>query len=571
MKMARTFLLLLSSVVAVLGGLMFGYEMGIISGAMFQLKRDLHLSCGEEEVLVSALLLGALLASLMGGLLIDFHGRRTSMLFSNMMLFGGSLIIVFSATFIWLVIGRIVIGFAISLSSMSCCIYISEIVGPLQRGLLVSLYEFGITAGILVSYAINYTFSSVAGGWKYMFGIATVPTFFHFCIILFLPTDQTTEERSDQDDSALQELIQVENDDGLEVKPSVSSQKHYSIIDLFRYKDNLRSRTFVGLGLVMFQQFTGQPNVLYYASTIFHSVGFQSDSSATLASVGLGAVKVAATLVAMACVDKIGRRILLIAGCVVMSSSMIIIGITSHNIPVTSNDTCKAIHSTFSNNLTANVLNLTLLNATSEDSLSQIKQQHLINVPLTSTTLFLDHPNKNLTVNSNLLPEQNEIIQLKEVNDSAFLLNYPNSRQQVFFNWITLSSMMVFVAAFSVGFGPITWIVLSEIYPAGIRGRAFAFANNFNWAANLIISLTFLEVIDVFGLSWTFLFYGFMAMMAALFIYIFLPETKGQSLEQISRLFSHQRFSKAGVCLKRLRRKRRKLPSGYQELEMSSM
>ncbi|KAK1142229.1 solute carrier family 2, facilitated glucose transporter member 10-like [Acipenser oxyrinchus oxyrinchus] len=108
-------------------------------------------------------------------------------------------------------------------------------------------------------------------------------------------------------------------------------------------------------------------------------------------------------------------------------------------------------------------------------------------------------------------------------------------------NWITLLSMMAFVSAYSVGFGPMTWLVLSEIFPAGLRGRAFAFTNCFNWAANLIVTLTFLDVIDALSLSWTFLLYGVIAVAAVVFVYLLLPETKGKSLEEIDKELSGKR------------------------------
>uniref|UniRef100_A0A8C0J4W0 Solute carrier family 2, facilitated glucose transporter member 10 n=1 Tax=Chelonoidis abingdonii TaxID=106734 RepID=A0A8C0J4W0_CHEAB len=320
--------LLLPATVSLLGGLMFGYELGIISGALLQLQMDFHLSCFEQEILVSSLLTGALLASLVGGILIDRHGRRRAILVSNLILLCGSLILTLAGSLIWLVFGRMTVGFAISVSSMACCIYVSEMVAAHQRGLLVSLYEAGITMGILLSYALNYIFSDMTEGWRYMFGLALAPTVIQFLSILLLPTKPVVLNRWHCDSQ--KGLLQLQNnEDGEETKPEPCTEKHYSFLDLFRSRDNMKSRTLVGLGLVLFQQFTGQPNVLCYASKIFRSVGFQNDSSAVLASVGLGVMKVIATLVAMVFADKAGRRVLLIAGCVVMSVSVTAIGLTT--------------------------------------------------------------------------------------------------------------------------------------------------------------------------------------------------------------------------------------------------
>uniref|UniRef100_A0A8C0J5Y3 Solute carrier family 2, facilitated glucose transporter member 10 n=1 Tax=Chelonoidis abingdonii TaxID=106734 RepID=A0A8C0J5Y3_CHEAB len=415
--------LLLPATVSLLGGLMFGYELGIISGALLQLQMDFHLSCFEQEILVSSLLTGALLASLVGGILIDRHGRRRAILVSNLILLCGSLILTLAGSLIWLVFGRMTVGFAISVSSMACCIYVSEMVAAHQRGLLVSLYEAGITMGILLSYALNYIFSDMTEGWRYMFGLALAPTVIQFLSILLLPTKPVVLNRWHCDSQ--KGLLQLQNnEDGEETKPEPCTEKHYSFLDLFRSRDNMKSRTLVGLGLVLFQQFTGQPNVLCYASKIFRSVGFQNDSSAVLASVGLGVMKVIATLVAMVFADKAGRRVLLIAGCVVMSVS---------------------------------VTSVEALTLNSVDA--EIGQ---CSVPGKISLKTFPHP---------------------------FTLKLPKD------------------AVFSPSFlSAVTWLVLSEIYPAGIRGRAFSFCNSFNWAANLLISLSFLDLIGTYSPHFLFAF-----------------------------------------------------------------
>uniref|UniRef100_A0A8D0EL21 Solute carrier family 2, facilitated glucose transporter member 10 n=1 Tax=Strix occidentalis caurina TaxID=311401 RepID=A0A8D0EL21_STROC len=502
-----------------------GYELGIISGALLQLQIDFHLSCFKQEVLVSSLLIGALLASLVGGILIDRHGRRRAILVSNVVLLVGSLILTLVRSFIGLVIGRMTVGFAISVSSMACCIYVSEMVAAHQRGLLVSLYEAGITVGILLSYALNYIFADVDEGWRYMFGLAIAPTAMQFLSILFLPVNPV--KLSSWDSDCQKGLIQLQDtEDRAAAKQEPYKEKHYSFLDLFRTRDNMRRRTLVGLGLVLFQQFTGQPNVLGYASKIFHSVGFQSNSSAILASVGLGAIKVVATLVAMAFADKAGRRVLLMAGCVVMAISVTTIGLTSRIAPLAMARDCKAAGvPSASHSLTPHPL-----------------------IPVSSQPVVSPIPPalgaRKSQADSFLTQKRDLVGQAKEetVRSTGPPFGGTPWTEHIILNWITLLSMMAFVSAFSVGFGPMTWLVLSEIYPAGIRGRAFAFCNSFNWAANLLISLSFLDLIDAIGFSWMFLLYGLMGVMAVIFIYLFVPETKGQSLEEIDQQFSRKRY-----------------------------
>ncbi|XP_053547574.1 solute carrier family 2, facilitated glucose transporter member 10 [Bombina bombina] len=552
-------ILVLSAAVSTLGGLIFGYELGIISGALLQLKIDYYLSCFEQEALVSGVLIGALLASLVGGVVIDRYGRRSSILVSNLVVFAGSLILVYANSFWWLVVGRIIIGFAISISSMACCIYVSEIVQPYQRGMLVSLYETGITAGILLSYAMNYVLANVNQGWKYMFGLAIAPAIAQFIIILFLPLNMP--KQSAQNSETENGFIQLQNIDESEgvLDPN---ERRYTFLDLFSAKDNMRTRTIIGLGLVLFQQLTGQPNVLYYASTIFRSAGFQSNSSAVLASVGLGVVKVVSTLVAMSCADKAGRRILLIVGCIVMAISVTGIGLASFSIKLDTPRGCELVaRLNTSVDLSNSAGMFDSLNYVTGPKATAYTQQVHQSISMTREVSFTSSGISNTTT---LISGSSSTWdkETRKVTDS------PVSSDLSLLNWIILLSMMAFVSAFSIGFGPMTWLVLSEIYPADIRGRAFAFCNSFNWAANLFITLTFLDVIESIGMSWTFLIYGLMGVAAVIFIYIFIPETKGQSLEEIDKQFSAKRLLKRSHLWERLQWCQFSGPK-YQRMEIS--
>ncbi|XP_042353329.1 solute carrier family 2, facilitated glucose transporter member 10 [Plectropomus leopardus] len=494
--------LLLASVVSTLGGLVFGYELGIISGALLQLKAEFRLSCIQQEALVSSLLIGALLASIVGGCLIDHRGRRNSILLSNVLILTGSLVLLITS-YTALVVGRMTIGFAMCISSMSCCIFVSEMVTPDRRGFLVTLYEGGITVGILAAYAMNYILSDSKRGWKWMFGLAIVPTMVQLVSIWFLPS--SIQESSSQKDL----MSTIGNQEAEDSKFGMESKSvQFNSMYLFQRKDNMRTRTVIGLGLVLFQQFTGQPNVLLYASTIFHSVGFQSDASAVLASVGLGLVKVIVTLTSMVFSDRVGRRPLLISGCSVMALSLIIIGLLSGHSLMNAKRTC--ISEDFNK---TDLPHLTVGNQT------------VFGMPLNESQILL---------NTYTQDEHVALDQVKRKPSDPPLASFPNVHSTVV-NWIILVCMMAVISAYSVGFGPMTWLLLSEIFPAAIRGRAFAFTNCFNWAAHLLCTFTFLNFVDVIGLSGMFLLYGLTAVAAGLFFFFMLPETKGKTLEEIDR------------------------------------
>lgn len=458
-------ILLLTSAVSLLGGLIFGYELGIISGALLQLQLDFHLGCFEQEVLVSSLLTGALLASWVGGIFIDRQGRQRAILVSNAVLFCGCLLLMLAKSFICLVCGRMTVGFAISLSSMACCIYVSEMVAAHQRGVMVSLYEAGITMGILLSYAMNYIFADTTEGWRYMFGLAVGPAAIQFLSILFLSKNsvQLNIQRSETRKSL---FLQQKDDDDDDIMSTYPKEKHYSFVDLFGSKDNMRNRTMVGLGLVLFQQFTGQPNILSYASKIFRSVGFQSDSSAVLASVGLGVMKVIATFVAMVLADKAGRRVLLMAGCTVMAFSVTIIGLTSCSIPLDTTKHCETLIGSNDTSFSSAPLPIQSVSSkpamtffppasgtskTQRDSVSAATRPAGITKMVTR-----NKKGRRMAVTSSSMEKVgllNWSTEEKKKGTSSPVEENP-SKDHMVLNWITLLSLMAFVSAFSIGFGP---------------------------------------------------------------------------------------------------------------------
>lgn len=471
--------LFLPCVVSSAGGIVFGYELAIISGALLQLRVDFVLSCVQQEALVSALLFGALLASVVGGSLIDWQGRHRSILLSNGLTLVGTVLLLITS-YAALVLGRATVGFAVCISSMSCCIFVSELVRPECRGVLVSLYEVGITMGILAAYAVNYLMAETRDGWKWMFGLAVVPTLVQLIALWCLPPNT-------QSNSAHQ-LSQVE---------SQEPTREYNYMSLFHSKDNMRTRTSIGLALVLFQQLTGQPNVLIYASTIFYTLGYHSHTAAVLASVGLGLVKVPSTIASMALSDRVGRRPLLIGGCSVMAISLMIIGLL-----------CTHSH---------------------VDEVSCVSKDVISNLSITRTN------QTHVTAGMH-----NQTLETEPSAPSLFHTPAANT--------VVLMSLMAVVGAYSIGFGPLTWLLLSEIFPAEVRGRAFAFTNCFNWSAHLLVTSTFLNLADAIGLPGLFLSYGVLAGAAAILFCKILPETKGKSLEDIDREMRLNQFHQNEDC-----------------------
>ncbi|XP_012329896.1 solute carrier family 2, facilitated glucose transporter member 12 [Aotus nancymaae] len=534
----------LSSVTAAVSGLLVGYELGLISGALLQIKTLLALSCHEQEMVVSSLLIGALLASLTGGVLIDRYGRRTAIILSSCLLGLGSLVLILNLSYTVLIAGRIAIGVSISLSSIATCVYIAEIAPQHRRGLLVSLNELMIVIGILFAYISNYAFANVFHGWKYMFGLVIPLGVLQAIAMYFLPPSPRFLVMKGQEEAASKVLGRLRalsdtTEELMVIKSSLKDEYQYSFWDLFRSKDNMRTRIMIGLTLVFFVQITGQPNILFYASTVLKSVGFQSNEAASLASTGVGVVKVISTIPATLLVDHVGSKTFLCIGSSVMAASLVTMGVVNLNIHMNFTNICR-----------------------SHTSINESLDESAIYVPgnlSASNTTLRDHF-KGMASHSrsSLMPLRNDVDKRAETT-SASLLNAGLSHTEyqivadpadvpAFLKWLSLASLLVYVAAFSIGLGPMPWLVLSEIFPGGIRGRAMALTSSMNWGINLLISLTFLTVTDLIGLPWVCFIYTIMSLASLLFVVMFIPETKGCSLEQISMELAKVNYVKNNIC-----------------------
>lgn len=535
-------LTLVSSVTAALGGLLVGYELGLISGALLQIRVLLGLSCHEQEMVVSALLVGALLASLTGGVLIDRCGRRPVIMLASGLLGLGSLAVVLSLSYPLLVAGRAVIGVSISLSSIATCVYIAEIAPQHRRGLLVSLNELMLVVGILSAYVSNYAFARVTHGWRYMFGLVIPLGLLQAGATYFLPPSPRFLVLRGDEEAASRVLGRLRGvgataEELTAIKSSLKEEYQYRFGDLFRSKDNMRTRVMIGLVLVFFVQITGQPNILFYASTVLRAVGFQSTEAASLASTGVGVVKVVSTIPATLLVDRIGSKTFLCVGSAVMAASLMTMGIVSLHIRMDVTNLCRAhgpANQSWDSFLSSAPGNL----STSSDAVLESVQG------VTSRS------------RSPVLPTRDSVDAGKEPSlapSPAAGLSHTAAEVEgnpvpAVLKWLSLASLLVYVAAFSIGLGPMPWLLLSEMFPGGIRGRAMALTSSMNWGINLLVSLTFLTVTDLIGLPWVCFIYTIMSLASLAFVVLFVPETKGCSLEQISMELSRENYVKNNIC-----------------------
>jgi sugar porter (SP) family MFS transporter len=434
--------------ISALGGMLFGYDIGVISGAILFIKTQFALSSLAEEVVVSAVLLGSLLGAAAGGTLADRFGRRHVLIGTAIVFGAGAIGAALAPGTVSLILARLVAGTAIGIASFVAPLYISEIAPVAIRGKLVSVNQVALTSGIVLSYLVDYAFAA-SQGWRWMFALAAIPAAMFITGLMFIPDSPRWLAGRGHPDQALAVLQRIRPPEKalLEIKDirhSLARQKgHWSEL----VSSSLRPAMVVGVGLAIAQQVTGINTVIYYAPTIFKFAGMTSASTAILASVGVGLVNVALTLVAMQLIDRVGRRPLLLCSLGGMGVGLFMLGLAF--------------------------------------SLSQLGGM---------------------------------------------------------LGWVAVISLMVYVGSFAVGLGPVFWLMLSEIYPLRIRGRAMSVGTLANWATNLIVALSFLTLTQLLGKATTFWLYAGITAASWVFAFFLVPETMGKTLEQIE---AHWRDGKA--------------------------
>lgn len=319
------FLIIAVSAIAALAGLLFGFDTGIISGALLFIQKDFVLTTEMKELIVSSVLLGAMAGSLCSGRLTDRFGRRRLMLLISSLFILGTLIAATATEVKFILFGRLFIGLAIGIGSYTAPLYIAEVSPFDLRGALVSLNQLMITLGILCSYIINYAFTSFEGSWRWMFGIGVVPAIL-LCIGMFLlPESPRWLVKQNKTNKAIDVLKRLRGTQDVsseirEIERSLTV-KNASFREIFT--PWIRPVLFLGAMLGFIQQVTGINTIIYYAPTIFQMAGFHDASSSILATIGIGIVNVLATVFAIFFIDRLGRRPLLLAGLVGMFLSLL--------------------------------------------------------------------------------------------------------------------------------------------------------------------------------------------------------------------------------------------------------
>ena len=445
--------LLFISFSAALGGLLFGYDTAVISGAIGSLTTYFQLSPAEIGWAISSALVGCLIGAFFSDFLSNKYGRKLTMLIAAILFIINSVGTAIPETFAMFAFFRIVGGIGVGLASMVVPMYIAEIAPPKKRGALVGNYQLAVVIGIVVVYFVNY-FIALQGdanwnlntGWRWMFGSEIIPSALFLVLIFLIPESprwlllkgkELKAEKVLQQYNTKLEANQIK----LEIQNSFENENPNQWKYIFN--KSFRLVLLVGIALSIFQQFCGINAILYYAPEIFKSLGSSTDVSLLETSM-LGVVNLIATMVSIYFVDKMGRKPLLFIGSIGMSISLIIVG----------------------------------------------------------TAIYFS----------------------------------------AIGGWV-LPFLLLFMASFSLSWGPIVWVLLSEIFPNKIRSLALAISVFIQWIANFVITQTFPLMTENkwlksnFNGSFPFYLFAIICLISFVFVWKFVPETRNKTLEEMDQLW----------------------------------
>lgn len=326
----KYFWLYIVAIIASLGGLLSGYDTGVISGALLFINESWNLADTEQGILVSSVLIGAVIGAATNGVLADIFGRRKIIMATAVIFVLGSIMCAFAPNALVLIASRIFVGFAVGIVNFVVPLYLSEISPKHLRGTLVSLYQWAITAGILFSYFINAVFAHAVYNWRWMLFAGVVPGLILFIGMYFMqdtPRWLVSKNREEEAKKVFEKIEpDIDADKEIEVVKKVLKTEGENGNKKFQFRKWMIMPFVVGIGIMFAQICTGINTIIYYAPTIFKNAGFESNITAIYATTGIGVVNFLMTIVALYFTDKLGRKPLLYFGLTGVMLSLIALG-----------------------------------------------------------------------------------------------------------------------------------------------------------------------------------------------------------------------------------------------------
>ncbi|KAL0968630.1 hypothetical protein UPYG_G00269370 [Umbra pygmaea] len=517
-----------------LGGFLFGYDTGVVSGAMLLLKKEMHLTPIWQELLVSSTVGAAALSALAGGALNGVFGRRICILIASFIFTVGGVVLGVAPNKEVLLVGRIIVGLGIGIASMTVPVYIAEVSPPQLRGQLVTINTLFITGGQFIASVVDGAFTYLQhDGWRYMLGLAAIPSVIQFFGFLFLPESPRWLMQKGRNQEARRVLSQIRDGRSIEeeydsIKTNVEDEESGGGTVLWRMLSYppTRRALMVGCGLQMFQQLSGINTVMYYSATILQMAGVRDDKTAIWLSSVTAATNFLFTLVGVWLVERVGRRKLTLGSLTGTALSLMVLAVgfllsAQHSPPVTLHPTDPALNST----------SCTLYGSCEPCILDP-------------GCGFCYRENGTTIYDSTCLPANPSLAEsaawgrcsnVSQASDESFwAYNYCPTP----YSWLVLLGLILYLAFFAPGMGPMPWTVNSEIYPLWARSTGNACSAGTNWICNVLVSLTFLHVAQYLTYYGAFFLYTGLALLGLLFVVGCLPETQGRRLEEIEALFS---------------------------------
>lgn len=321
------------SFIAGLGGILYGYDMGIIAAALIFVRSTFHLSTQMEEIVVSIVLIGSMLGAITGGMIADRIGRRATLLWGGIIFVVGSILAFLAPNVLVVIVARALLGVAIGFTSVTAPVYISELSPPQSRGMLIGLYQFALTVGIALADLVGYWLAGQET-WRWMFGIGAIPAVFFLLMVLTLPesprwlfaqnrlADAQAVLRTYTDETGAQLLL-----DDIRAGLQTKVERRWSAL----WSPAVRGSLLIAVGFTVLQQVTGINTIIYYGPQIFALAGITSNKNAIFATLLVAIVNVLATVIALVLVDRAGRKPLLYAGVGGMTVSLFVLSYAFHN------------------------------------------------------------------------------------------------------------------------------------------------------------------------------------------------------------------------------------------------
>jgi sugar porter (SP) family MFS transporter len=321
------------SFIAGLGGILYGFDMGVIAAALIYVRDAFHLSTWMQEVLVIAVLIGVMIGALIGGTVADRVGRRKTLVWGAILFIAGSILAPLSPNVYVLFVARTLLGIAVGFTSVTAPVYVSELAPPQSRGMLIGLYQFALTSGIALADLVGYWFAA-SHGWRWMFAFGLLPALLFLFMVLTVP--ESPRWLFAQNRVAEAELVLKSYTDeagarllmeDIRVSLMTKMERRWSAL----WSPAVRGSLFIAVGFMLLVPATGINAVLYYGPQIFSLAGISSDKSAIFATFLVAITNVLATVIALVLVDRVGRKPLLFAGLGGMTVALLMLAVCFHN------------------------------------------------------------------------------------------------------------------------------------------------------------------------------------------------------------------------------------------------